>query len=149
MGLGMRIFGDDAGFGWRATTAILGVIAVALLVRVALRLFRSVPLAAIAGLAMALDGMGITLSRTGLLDNMVAFFVLAGFWAVLRDREYARERLAARAAWPAGSPDRVEAIDNKIKLRVRMGYGFTNIDNLIALVMLRCSNLPLVLPGRA
>lgn len=104
MGLGMRIFGDDAGFGWRATTAILGVIAVALLVRVALRLFRSVPLAAIAGLAMALDGMGITLSRTGLLDNMVAFFVLAGFWAVLRDREYARERLAARAAAISATP---------------------------------------------
>lgn len=44
---------------------------------------------------------------------------------------------------------RVEAINNKIKLTVRMGYGFRNIDNLIALVMLRCSNLPLALPGRS
>lgn len=44
---------------------------------------------------------------------------------------------------------RVEAINNKIKLTVRMGYGFRNIDNLIALVMLRCSNLPIALPGRA
>lgn len=43
---------------------------------------------------------------------------------------------------------RVEAINNKIKLTVRMGYGFRNIDNLIALVMLRCSNLPISLPGR-
>lgn len=43
---------------------------------------------------------------------------------------------------------RVEAINNKIKLTVRMGYGFRNIDNLIALVMLRCSNLPIALPGR-
>lgn len=43
---------------------------------------------------------------------------------------------------------RVEAINNKIKLTVRMGYGFRNIDNLIALVMLRCSNLPINLPGR-
>lgn len=110
MGVGMRLFGDDNGFGWRATTAILGVIAVAILVRVALHLFRSVPLAAIAGLAMALDGMGITLSRTGLLDNMVTFFVLAGFWAILRDRDYARERLAARVAWPTGSPGRVDDV---------------------------------------
>jgi transposase len=31
---------------------------------------------------------------------------------------------------------------------VRMGYGFRNINNLIALVMLRCSNLPITLPGR-
>lgn len=44
---------------------------------------------------------------------------------------------------------RVEAINNKIKLTVRMGYGFRNVDNLIALVMLRCSNLPIRLPGRA
>ena len=41
-----------------------------------------------------------------------------------------------------------EAVNNKIKLTVRMGYGFRNIDNLIALVMLRCSNLPITLPGR-
>ncbi|MDR2296136.1 MAG: transposase, partial [Clostridiales Family XIII bacterium] len=43
---------------------------------------------------------------------------------------------------------RVEAINNKIKLTVGMGYGFRNIDNLIALVMLRCANTSLTLPGR-
>lgn len=43
---------------------------------------------------------------------------------------------------------RIEAINNKVKLTVGMGYGFRNIDNLIALVMLRCSNLPISLPGR-
>lgn len=43
---------------------------------------------------------------------------------------------------------RAEAVSNKIKLTVRMGYGFRNVDNLIALVMLRCSNLPIELPGR-
>jgi hypothetical protein len=42
----------------------------------------------------------------------------------------------------------VEATNNKIKLTVRMGYGFRNIDNLVALVMLRCSNLPITLPRR-
>lgn len=44
---------------------------------------------------------------------------------------------------------RVEAVNNKTKLTVRMGYGFRNIDNLIALVMLLCSNLPIKLPERA
>ena len=43
---------------------------------------------------------------------------------------------------------RAQAVSNKIKLTVRMGYGFRNVDNLIALVMLRCSNLPIELPGR-
>jgi transposase len=43
---------------------------------------------------------------------------------------------------------RIEAVNNKIKLTVRMGYGFRNIDNLIALVMLRCGRLPMALPGR-
>lgn len=44
---------------------------------------------------------------------------------------------------------RVEAINNKIKVTQRMAYGFRNIDNLISLVMLRCSDLPVTLPGRA
>ena len=44
---------------------------------------------------------------------------------------------------------RVEAINNKIKVTQRMAYGFRNIDNLIALVMLRCSDLEVALPGRA
>ena len=43
---------------------------------------------------------------------------------------------------------RVEAVNNKIKVAVRQGYGLRNIDNLIALVMLRCSDLRPALPGR-
>lgn len=47
------------------------------------------------------------------------------------------------------SNGRVEAVNNKIKVAVRQGYGFRNIDNLIALVMLRCSDLRPALPGGA
>ncbi|MCL1848047.1 MAG: transposase [Coriobacteriia bacterium] len=43
---------------------------------------------------------------------------------------------------------RVEAINNKVKVTVRMGYGFRNTDSLIALLMLRCSDVQPVLPGR-
>lgn len=43
---------------------------------------------------------------------------------------------------------RAEAVNNKIKVAIRQGYGFRNIDNLIALIMLRCSDLRPVLPGR-
>ncbi|MEF2650248.1 transposase, partial [Collinsella tanakaei] len=43
----------------------------------------------------------------------------------------------------------VEAVKNKIKVAIRQAYGFRNIDNLIALVMLRCSPIEPCLPGRA
>ena len=98
MALGQGIFGTDNGVGWRCATAFIGVLAVILLVRITLKMFRSPWLAGFAGVAMALDGMGIVLSRTGILDNMLAFFVLLGFWAVLVDREWMRARLAQRVA---------------------------------------------------
>ena len=44
---------------------------------------------------------------------------------------------------------RVEAVNNKIKLTIKMAYGFRNFENLQAMVMLRCSGLPIELPGRA
>ena len=43
----------------------------------------------------------------------------------------------------------VEAVNSKIKAAIRQGYGFRNTDNLIALIMLRCSDLRPALPGRA
>lgn len=46
------------------------------------------------------------------------------------------------------SNGRVEAINNKIKVAVRMGYGFRNTDNLVALLMLRCCDCQPQLPGR-
>ena len=41
---------------------------------------------------------------------------------------------------PGISNGRVEAINNKIKVTVRMGYDFRNTDNLVALLMLRCGD---------
>lgn len=43
----------------------------------------------------------------------------------------------------------VEAVNSKIKVAIRQGYGFGNADDLIALIMLRCSDLRPALPGRA
>ena len=43
---------------------------------------------------------------------------------------------------------RVEAANNNIKLTIRMAYGFRNIDNLIALIYLRCGGRVVYLPGR-
>ena len=43
---------------------------------------------------------------------------------------------------------RIEAINNKIKLSIRMAYGFRNIENLFSTIMLRCGGLVVKLPGR-
>ena len=43
---------------------------------------------------------------------------------------------------------RIEAINNNIKVTIRMGYGYRNTDNLIALVRLKCSGDIVKLPGR-
>ena len=41
---------------------------------------------------------------------------------------------------------RPEAFNNKIKATIRMAYGFRHVDNLIAMIKLRCSGLPTHLP---
>lgn len=41
---------------------------------------------------------------------------------------------------------RLEASDNRIKVTIRMAYGFHHVSNLISLGMLRCSGLDIRLP---
>jgi transposase len=41
---------------------------------------------------------------------------------------------------------RLEAFNNRIKVTIRMAYGFHHVDNLIAMVMLRCGGLDIRLP---
>ena len=43
---------------------------------------------------------------------------------------------------------RIEAINNKIKLIIRKAYGFRNIQNMLDMVYLVCSDLRLTLPNR-
>jgi dolichyl-phosphate-mannose-protein mannosyltransferase len=58
-------------------------------------LFKSTLVATIVGFAMAIDGNAIVMSRVGLLDNFVMLFALLGFGAILLDRKWSAERLAA------------------------------------------------------
>ena len=43
---------------------------------------------------------------------------------------------------------RSEATNNKIKLIIRTAFGFRNMDNMVAMVMLSCSDFHPALPGR-
>lgn len=93
IGLGMAIVGPENSFGWRISTAIVGILAVVLIMLIARKLFRSTALALVAGSLLAIDGNAIVMSRVALLDNFVMFFVLLGFGAVVLDREWSIRRL--------------------------------------------------------
>ncbi|WP_127130927.1 dolichyl-phosphate-mannose--protein mannosyltransferase [Georgenia sp. SYP-B2076] len=101
--VGLRLFGSDNGAGWRFSAAVVGTISVLILARIATRFFRSPLLGTTAGLLLAIDGVHLTESRTSLLDIFLMFWVLVGFWFVLKDREWSRARLARRAAVELGS----------------------------------------------
>jgi len=83
---GIQIFGDNA-FGWRFATALAGSIMILLIALIAHRLFRNPVLTALASALMAVDGMALVHSRTALLDNFLALFILAATYFFLR-RQY-------------------------------------------------------------
>jgi dolichyl-phosphate-mannose-protein mannosyltransferase len=80
--------------GWRMAPALFGTLAILIMCRVARRLTRSTLLGCVAGLLLSLDGLEFVLSRTGILDIFLMFFVLAAFGALVVDRDVSRGRLA-------------------------------------------------------
>lgn len=84
--------GTDA-FGWRAAPALAGTLSVLIMVRVAQRMFRSTVLGVLAGVLLALDGISLVMSRVALLDIFLQLFILAGFAALLIDRDRLRTKL--------------------------------------------------------
>jgi dolichyl-phosphate-mannose--protein O-mannosyl transferase len=90
---GIWLLGPSESTGWRLSTALLGIATVGLLMLVALKLFRSAPVAILAGFFLAIDGLAITLSRTALLDSSLTFFLLLGFWFFLVDQQNSRIKI--------------------------------------------------------
>ncbi len=72
---GIKLFGDNA-LGWRFTTALVGSLMILVVALIAHRLFYSPLLTALASGLMAIDGLALVHSRTALLDNFLAFFIL-------------------------------------------------------------------------
>ncbi|GAB3274025.1 phospholipid carrier-dependent glycosyltransferase [Sinomonas notoginsengisoli] len=104
---GMALFGPASSFGWRFSAAVVGTLAVMMTAWAARRLFRSHTLAAAAGLLLAIDGHHLVLSRTGILDIFLSFWILAAFCALLLDRDDGRRRLAAHLGALAGPDGRI------------------------------------------
>ena len=91
---GMELTGPTSSWGWRLAVALAGIATVFLLCRLVWRLFPSPLLVGLAGLFLAIDGVGITESRIGLLDGFIGFFALAAVYCIVRDRQSQRERIA-------------------------------------------------------
>ena len=94
---GEWLFGLNS-FGWRFAAALFGSLAILLICRIARRMTRSTLLGCVAGLLMSLDGLEFVLSRTGILDIFLMFFVLAAFGCIVVDRDVSRAMLADRVA---------------------------------------------------
>jgi dolichyl-phosphate-mannose-protein mannosyltransferase len=88
------ILSSSSDFAFRLAPALAGIVSVLLLTRIARRMFQSNLFGGIAGLLLALEGMSVVMSRVALLDIFLQLFVLAGFGALLLDREQLRARLA-------------------------------------------------------
>ena len=95
--VGEWLFGLNS-FGWRFSSAVFGSLAILLICRIGRRMTRSTLLGCVAGLLMSLDGLEFVLSRTGILDIFLMFFVLAAFGCMVIDRDESRARLAEAVA---------------------------------------------------
>ena len=91
--IGLAIFGAENSFGWRFSTAIFGILLVALVAIIARMMFKSTLIATIAGGLIAIDGNAIVMSRVSLLDGILTVFVTLGFMFLLLDRNQSRVRL--------------------------------------------------------
>ncbi|PWJ55158.1 C-terminal four TMM region of protein-O-mannosyltransferase [Quadrisphaera granulorum] len=103
--IGEQLFGVQSSFGWRFSAALVGTLSVLLVARITRRLLRSTLLGTTAGLLLAVDGLHLVMSRTGILDIFLGFWVLVAFGLLLLDRDWMRRRLAgavvaARGSWP-------------------------------------------------
>ena len=100
--IGEQLFGFTP-FGWRFMVALTGTLAVLMTARIGRRLFRSTLLGCVAGLLLTVEGLAYVHSRTALLDPLLMFWALAGFGALVVDRDWARARLAAGLDGAAGA----------------------------------------------
>jgi dolichyl-phosphate-mannose--protein O-mannosyl transferase len=84
--------------GWRIAPAIFGCLGVIMLMRTVRRMMHSNLFGFIAGVLMSLEGLSLVLARTAILDIFLQTFVIAGFGALVIDRDKMRARLAALIA---------------------------------------------------
>ncbi len=92
---GMKVAGVNP-FGWRLATAVAGILTVLIVALLVRSMLKSTLWGGLAGVLLAVDGEAVVLSRTALLDNFLAFFVVLGLALLWLDRLRTRRQLAPR-----------------------------------------------------
>ena len=88
---GEALFGNDP-LGWRFSAALFGTLTCVLTAAIALLLFRSVLWSFVAGLLISTESLHFVMSRVGLLDVFLAFWVTLGFFFIVLDRRWIHRR---------------------------------------------------------
>jgi dolichyl-phosphate-mannose-protein mannosyltransferase len=96
VGLGIKAFGMRP-FGWRVTTALEGTLVAVGVALIAQLLFGSALWTLVAGMLLALEGLNITMSRVGLLDTHLEFWIVAAFLFLVLDRRWIDRRTPLQA----------------------------------------------------
>jgi dolichyl-phosphate-mannose--protein O-mannosyl transferase len=91
--LGEHVFGMTS-FGWRFPALVAGSLMIAVVVRLARRLSRSLLVGAMAGTLLTFDGLHFVMSRIALLDIFQSLFIVSAVMCVVADRDRFRHRLA-------------------------------------------------------
>lgn len=99
IGLGLLLLGPDTGWGWRLSVALAGVATVGVTMRLGFLLSRTMWVACLAGLLLAVDGVHVVLSRVSLLDGLLTLFVALGALFVLHDWLHTRSESPVTIRW--------------------------------------------------
>lgn len=102
---GLAAFGTANPVGWRISTALAGIVLVALVMLLAHLLLKNFTLSMVAGGLITIDGNAIVMSRVALLDGLLAVTVVAAVIMLVKDRADYRAQLAARIARSARDGD--------------------------------------------
>ncbi|WP_150958956.1 dolichyl-phosphate-mannose--protein mannosyltransferase [Microbacterium testaceum] len=95
IGAGIALFGPDSATGWRISAAVFGTATVLLVYLLAWHLSHSIAFSSVASGLIAVDGLGIVMSRVALLDIFLTFFIVLAFWFAVLDRRRTGDRLDA------------------------------------------------------
>ncbi len=83
-----ELISGTGSYGWRVSSAVTGTATVVLLAVMVQLLFGSVIWTYTAGLLLAVENLNFLVSRTGILDIFVTFWILLGFVFMLLDRRW-------------------------------------------------------------
>ncbi|MEK7113118.1 MAG: glycosyltransferase family 39 protein [Patescibacteria group bacterium] len=125
MVLGMLIFGENS-FGWRMPGALLGVGSVFLVFLIAKKIFDDKLLGILSAAIFSLDGLPLVMSRIGMNDSYLLFFVLLAIYLFLVDKHLFSAvafGLAISSKWSAVWAIPILTLSHFVlKKKIKLGY---------------------------